>query len=290
MADEKMTLYQRLMNLDRRWVFLVLAIFIIFAFIFKVKAPLSISKEVRDVYEFVENLKEGDYILIALDYDPNAMAELHPMAYALLEQAMAKKLKVITLTLSQNGSTMAEKAVRDVADSTRIYHQIAPKYGEDYVFLGYRPYYAIIILMMGQNFRIPFPSDYYNTPLDSIPIMRGVQNYDQVKGVVDIVGGNVADAWLANANGRYHVKLALGMTGVMAADYYPYYQSEQLIGLLGGMKGAAEYEALVHNPGRATEAMGIQVYAHIVIIGFILLGNIGFLVDRSQRRKRGDKV
>ncbi len=281
---------EKLMSMDRRWVFLVLGVVVIAALLTGIKAPLSITQEVRDVYNFVEGLKEGDNLLVAIDYDPNAKAELHPMAYAILEQAMAKKLKVITLTLSQNGAGMAEQVVRDVVDSVSTYHGFSPEYGKDYVFLGYRPYYALVILGMGQNFRIPYPTDYYTTPLDSLPMMRRIQNYNQVTGVIDITGSNVADAWVANANGRYGVKVALGLTGVSAADYYPFYQSKQIFGLMGGMKGAAEYEKLTDNPGLAMEAMGVQTYAHLVIIAFILIGNIGFFLDKRARKQRGEAV
>ena len=282
-----MTLYERLLLLDRRWIFLVLSVVIIIGMFVPMNIPTSPASEVKVIYDYVESLKEGDYILVAMDYDPNAMAELHPVAYSVLEQAFAKKLKVITLTLSQNGAGMVDEALDNVIDSTKMYRGITPEYGKDYVFLGYRPYYALVILGMGQNFRVNFSSDYNNTPLDSIPMMKGIQNYDDVKCVISISGGNVADAWVANANGRYNVKVALATTGVMAADYYPYYQSEQIFGIIGGMKGAAEYEYLAHNPGPAIEAMKVQIFAHIVIIAFIVLGNIGFFMDRRAKKRAG---
>ncbi|MGB5138404.1 MAG: hypothetical protein WBP29_07710 [Candidatus Zixiibacteriota bacterium] len=280
-------MYERLLLLDRRWIFLVLAVVIIIGMFVPMNIPTTPASEVKVIYDYIESLKEGDYILVAMDYDPNAMAELHPVAYAVLEQAFTKKLKVITLTLSQNGAGMVDEALDNVIDSTRIYRNLVPEYGQDFVFLGYRPYFSLVILGMGQNFRVNFSSDYNNTPLDSIPMMKGIQNYDDVKCVISISGGNVADAWVANANGRYNVKVALATTGVMAADYYPYYQSEQIFGIIGGMKGAAEYEYLAHNPGPAIEAMKVQIFAHIVIIAFIVLGNIGFFMDRRAKRKAG---
>lgn len=285
-SEIKRTFNERLMSIDRRWIFLVLTIFVVTPLILGFQVKPVVSDEVQSIYDFVENLKEGQNLVVAIDYDPNAQAELHPMAFAIMEQVLAKKVKLITLTLSQNGAGMAEGAVRAVVDSVKMYHGFTPEYGVDYVFLGYRPYYALVILGMGQNFRIPFPQDYYNHPLDSLPIMKRVQNYDQVEGVIDITGSNVADAWIANGNGRYGVKLALGLTGVSAADYYPFYQSKQILGLMGGMKGAAEYEFLAKNPGRAMEAMGVQTFAHIVIIGFILVGNVGFFLDKRQKDRR----
>lgn len=284
-TQNNITFNQRLMSIDRRWVFLILAIFVVLPLIFGFQVKPIVSDEVKAVYDFVESLQPGQNLLVAIDYDPNALAELHPMAFAIMEQALAKKLKLVTLTLSQNGAGMAESAVKSVVDSVTTYHGFTPQYGTDYVFLGYRPYYALVILGMGQNFRIPFPQDYYNTPLDSLPLMKGIQNYDQIAGVIDITGSNVADAWIANGNGRYGVKVALGLTGVSASDYYPFYQSRQILGLMGGMKGAAEYEFLAKNPGPAMEAMGVQTFAHLVIIGFIIIGNIGFFLDKREKDK-----
>ncbi len=37
--------------------------------------------------------------------------------------------------------------------------------------------------------------------------------------------------------------MALGVTGVMAADQYPYLQSKQIFGLIPGVKGAADPDA-----------------------------------------------
>lgn len=277
-----MTLHDKLLALDRRWVFLVLTVFVVTPLFIKFSVPVTPVKEVREIYDFVEGLKPGDYILLSLDYDPGSMAELHPVAYAMLEQCYAKKLKVITLTLSATGAQMAEEIVRDVTDSCMAYHGFKPQRGIDYVYLGYKPYPGIIILGMGMNFRIPFPQDYYGTTLDSLPMMRGIKNYDNIKAVINLSAGNVSDMWVADGNARYGVKLALAMTGVMAADYYPYYQSKQVFGIIGGMKGAAEYESLCKNPGTATEAMKVQVFAHVVIIIFIFIGNLAYFIGKRK--------
>jgi hypothetical protein len=113
-------------------------------------------------------------------------------------------------------------------------------------------------------------------------MMNGIRNYDDIRGVLDISGGNITDAWIAYANGRYQVPLALGVTGVMASDYYPFLQSGQVFGLLGGMKGAAEYEVLTKRAGSASEGMKIQTVAHSLIILLILLGNIGYFLARRK--------
>lgn len=286
-----MNIFDRMMSLDRRWVFLFVALVCVITYVWPFSIPIRITNEVKEIFNYIDKLNEGDIIFLGIDYDPNALAELHPMSYAIAEQAFRKKLRVIFVTLSQNGPGMADQAIRDISDSVKLDKTYNGVFypgreiinGIDYVFLGYKPYPALVILGMGQNFRIPFPSDYYGTPLDSIPMMKGVMNYDQVKCVVDFAAGNVADMWISYGQGRYNFPLALGMTGVMGADYYPYLNSGQIFGIMGGLLGAAQYEKLADNPGPAIDGMRIQVYAHIVIILFIIIGNIGFLVSRRKQ-------
>lgn len=277
-----MNIFERMSQLDRRWIFLVLAIVVVVSLMIEFPTPIRIDDEVQSVYDSIESWEAGDYMHLAIDYDPGSLAEMHPMTYVIMEQALAKGLKVIITALSQNGPGMAEQAMLEIMDSVRILHGKEIVYGEDVIFLGYKPYPAIVIMGMGQNYRLPFPSDYYNTPLDSLPIMDGILNYDQIRGIILITGTSGIDYWIAYANGRYNAPLGVGVTGVMAADYYPYLRSGQIFGLMGGMLGAAEYEKLVGKPGPATEAMRVQVWAHMVIIAFILIGNVGYFISRRK--------
>ena len=272
-----MTFYERLMNLDRRWVYLVVGIAVIIPALYPFVVPVYVTPETKAIYDFVESLKPGDVLFLAIDYDPQAMAENHPMAKAIMRQCFSKNIKLIISALSQNGPGMAEQLISEQAK------EFNKKSGIDYCYLGYKPYPGIVILAMGQNFRIPFPTDYYGVPLDSLPMMRDVRNYDNVKAVIDITSSSAAESWIVYANGRYNVKVALGVTGVMTANYYPYYQAGQIFGLMGGLKGASEYEKLSKQGGRATQMMSIQTTAHIVIILFIVMGNIGYFMSRKKK-------
>ena len=286
-------IFDKMMRLDRRWVFLFLVIVCVITYTVPFTIPIFPEPEVKSIYNFLDSLPEGDIVLIAIDYDPNNLAELHPMTYAVVEHLWRKKVKVIFTSLSQNGPGMADQAIRDISDSlavTKTYNGV--EYpgreivnGVDYCFLGYKPYYALIILGMGQDFRLHFPNDYYGTPLDDLPMMKGVINYDQVDCVVDLSGGNITDAWIAYGQGRFNFPLMLGLTGVMTAQYYPFLGSGQVKGIMGGLLGAAQYEELADNPGRAKDGMRIQLFAHYVIILFIILGNFGYFMTRRKNQE-----
>ena len=288
-----MNFFSMLMQLDRRWVYLLLVIVCLTAYYSDFTVPTIVEDETKAIYDFIEALEPGEIIFVAVDYDPSSQAELHPMTYALVEHAFRKDLKVIFTALSQNGPGMVDQAIRDITDSLKLpktYNGIFYEgkdivNGIDYTFLGYKPYYAIVITAMGQDYRILFPSDYYGTPLDSIPMMRRVHNYDDIAIVVDISSGSITDAWISYGQGKFDFPLALGLTGVMTAQYYPFLQSKQVMGLMGGLLGAAQYEQLADNPGLAKDGMRVQLPAHLLIILFILIGNVGYLATRYKERK-----
>jgi hypothetical protein len=273
--------YDRLLRVDRRWIYLLLAIAVTIPAVFTFRVATGISSEVRDVWNYVEALEPGDNLFVAIDYDPSSLAELNPMAEAILDQAFKRDANVVVTALSQFGPQMAEEIIARVAQANNKQRNI------DYAFLGYKPYPAITILAMGTDFRVPFPTDYYGTPVDSIPMMEDIHNYRNIKAVISLASGNVADMWIQYGNAKYGVPLALGVTGVMASDYYPYLQSGQVFGLIPGMKGAAEYEMLTQKRGEGSRGMPYQMTSHLVILVFIVITNVAYVAQRRARNRAG---
>jgi hypothetical protein len=278
-----MNFLNRIVALDRRWVFLFLFVVVSMAYLLRnyFSVDITVTKEVKSIYDFIEKRNEGDKLLISFDYDPSSLAELHPMSRAIMLHCFRRGIRVVAVTLSQYGAGMVEEILREVAAEAKEAYGVDPQYGRDYCFVGYRPYPAMVILGMGENFRVFFPRDYYDTPLDSIPLMQGVRNYDDVNAVIGITSGTTADFWIVYGNARYDMPLALGVTGVMATDYYPYL-GNAIFGLIGGWKGAAEYEKLIDRSADANAGMPAQVVAHLTIVLFIMIGNIGYLLSRKS--------
>ena len=75
---------------------------------------------------------------------------------------------------------------------------------------------------------------------------------------------------------------------IQVTDVIPYVENNQILGILAGMPGAAQYEKLVENElnsmgiystsGKASSMMSAQSIAHIVIVLFIILGNISYFI------------
>ena len=273
----------KLLNIDRRYIYLCVMLASIIPFMFKMDLEVKVTPEVKSIYDFIEAQKPGSVILLGADYDPQTQAENGPQAEALLRHMFKKNLKVIIMTLSQDGAALAEMLSNSIAAE---YNKVR---GEDYVYLGFKPYFGIIILSIGQDFRISYPADFYDTPLDDIPMMKNIRNYDDLAAVIQIGGGNVTHAWLTGAHERYKVPLAIAVTAVSGPQYYATLQAGQIFGLIGGLKGAAEYEKLLldeyHRLGitaRAIQGMSVQNIVHILIILLTIVGNAAFFMKKRQ--------
>ncbi len=272
-------IWQKLLDLDRRWIYLVIGIVTFIPMLRYIGLPIKITPEVIAVYDRIESQPPGTVVMVPMEFSPSTMAELEPMARAVLIHCFSRDLRVISTALQIDGVILIEQVLRESAA------EYGKKYGEDYVFLGYKPYPEMVILGMGENFRNNFPKDYYNNDLDDLPMMAGVNNYSSVSFIVNINATSGVDYWINYANGSYGVPLALGVTAVIATDYYAFLQSEQIFGLMGGLKGAAEYERLIGRPKDvANRAMTSVSVAHVFILLFIILGNVAFFAARRSER------
>lgn len=258
----------RLLRLDRRLIFVLIALATAGPLLFPVNLPISVSPRVRAAFDTVDKLPAGSYVLMSLDYEPDIMAELQPMAKAVLRHCFRKGIKPVVLTLYPAAPGLLEEALRTTSEAEGKQRNV------DFVFLGYKSGSQSVILGLGESIRTMFPTDFWGTPLDSIPMMRGLNSYADFPLVVNLSGSNIADYYVRIAATRYRRPMILGATAVMTADYYPYLSAGQILGLIGGMKGAAEYERLIDVFGDARRGMDAQSLVHVVIVVLVILGNV----------------
>ncbi|MFC1850381.1 hypothetical protein ACFL27_09345 [candidate division CSSED10-310 bacterium] len=273
-------LLQKVGTMDRRWIFLAIFVATVIPFFFPLGLEVKLTDEVKNIYDFIEQMDEHSQpILLSFDYAPDVAAECHPMALALLRHLFSRDIKVVAVALHQAAPALALDAFTTVA---KEYNK---KYGEDYAFMGFGAGFAYMMAKMGESFPDSFPADYYGTPIGEIPLARKIQNYSSVAMVITLSGSRSYEYYITFAQAKSGVKVAAGMTAVMASDAYPFLQSGQLVGLMGGLKAAAEYEQLVGHRDRAFIGMDAQSITHILIVFFIILGNVSyFLTKRMEKR------
>lgn len=269
---------QRLMNIDRRIIFILVALAVIIPTFLKVSFPITVSDPTRQIYNYIEELPPNATVLMAFNYGPSSLAELEPMAAAVLRHCFKKGLRIIGLTLFPDGATLGDEVIKDVAEETGAVN------GEDYVYLGYRPGRIQVLLGMGSSIESIYERDYADKPLRDIPMMQDIKNYDQIDLVLDLASSSSPAWWITYTNTRYNQQIAAGVTGVMVSELYPYLQTKQLVGLMPGLLGAAEYEKLIHTPEKGTEGMSVQSFVHLLIVVLVIFGNIAFFIMRRKEQ------
>lgn len=284
-----MSLMDKLVNLDRRVIFVAIFLSVLIPVLMKLTFPEFATKMTEEIYEEIEALPPGSKILFSMDYDPPSEPELKPMTVALLRQMMTKGHDVYFMTLWAPGQQLIAQIIDEIINKEFP----EKKYGVDYVNLGYKAGGPGVIAVIVSNLEKLFPSDVSNTPLRNIPMMNGVASLRDFDAIVSVGGGWPGlPEWVQFGTDPIGKRLITGTTAVSAPLYLPYYP-RQLVGMLGGIKGAAEYESLImkNYPRFADPAMhmgiirwGPQTIAHLVIVAFIIIGNIIFFASRGKKK------
>lgn len=269
-------------NLKTRWIiFASLFVLAVLSYLITIKLKIRPSPQVQKTYDYIENLPEASIIIFSFDHEASSLPEIKPITQVILRHAFRNNIKIIGLSLFAEGTAIGYNML------TKTASEFGKEYGKDYVFLGFKPQHISAILGMGESIRGVFPEDYLGNATDSIPLMRHVDNYDSISMVISIADGDRAVQWIEYAGARYNQKILAGLTSAMITTYDPYLNSGQLFSVVGGLKGAAEYEMLCGQPGRGSRGLLAQSTAHIFIIALIIIGNVIYFRGRAGKKGRG---
>lgn len=267
-------LIEKYLKTDRRIIFLALAAMLLFPIVRPLGLPnKNIGSEVKALYEKIESLPAGSFVMISLDYDPATRPELHPQAVAILRHAFRRNLRVAMLTLNAGATGLIEEL------GERIPKDIAPGkvYGKDYVILPYQPNPSAVMTQLGMDLFAIYDLDREGSPVKGMEVFKGIKSVRDMQLGICITGTALLDSWIALTGDKYHFPFAGGVTAVSQMGYAPYLQSGQLKGLMGGMKGAADYETLTDAKEKGTAGIDALSLAHLMVIGLIVVANIMML-------------
>lgn len=272
-----MNFWQKISTIDRRIIFVLMFFAVAVPLVFNFTMPNKITPEVQDTYNFIQALPPGSVVLFSFDHDAATLPEMQPMGKALLDHVFSRGLKVIGMAFRPEGAAIGNQALLTEGKKYGLVE------GQDYVFLGYRPEITSGILGIGENIDRVYPKDYRGIPVADIPLMQKVHNYKDIALVISVSDDDTPVYWINYANARYHEAIVPAITAVMATTFYPFLQEKQIIGMVPGLKGAAEYEQLIHQIGAASYGMSAQSTAHLLIVLFVIIGNAGYFM--LSRRK-----
>jgi len=286
---------QKLLNIDRRIIYLLVAIGALIPIIRPIGLPVVPTEPVQGLFDELEGLEAGDAVIISYDYGPSSEPELNPMADAIMRHCFTKDLRVMIVAIFPLGGV--NMAIKELEKIVAEYPDLV--YGDDYVNLGYKDGGQAPMKAMAVSIKEVFPTDVDGTSTDGMPIVEDVRNYDDVELVISLATGIIGEWWADLVNAQFDVPVAIGCTAVSAPKYYAFFRSKQMVAVLGGLRGAAEYEELVkreypeiaaiyEKPEEmvisATTGMDVQSIVHVIIIAFIIFGNVMFFASKKKGR------
>lgn len=286
----KKGLLERLQFIDRRYIFIFIALAVIIPLLLGLRFEEEPSPIVLALYDKIDNLPAGSRLLMSFDYGPTTAPEIQPMVDVILRHAATRGLKIYLMAVWATGQSLTVQTVENVLQPEFPSYE----YGIDYVNLGYKAGNQGLIRVIVDDMKRMYSTDANGTDIDEIPIMKQVASLKDFDLIVSFGGGFPGiKEWILFAGDPGGIPIGGACTAVSAPQLYPYYPN-QMVGLLGGIKGAAEYESHVLNtypdtfgkrPTPGMNMMVAQMVAHIVIMLFIVFGNVMYFIYRGKERK-----
>ncbi|MER3473299.1 MAG: hypothetical protein C4335_04555 [Armatimonadota bacterium] len=278
----------RLQTIDRRWIYLSIWVACALPFVVNIKLPVYVSPETRRLYEFIEKCPPGKVVLVDSAWDAGSQGENWGQVEVVFEHLFRKRIPFIvtSVEITPLGPQFADKVI------DKLVREKFPdrKYGVDWVNLGYTKGGWQALQQIARDIRQQYKKDSRGYSLDDaekLPLMQRVRNIEDIYLVYSVTYSPMED-WIPFVHGVYGTPIAFGCAGIQSTTYYRYLLSGQLVGMLVGVRGAAEYDALLHPNIRERDSMGTrlivpQAFGHLVIIVAVILGNIGYFAARRRK-------
>lgn len=292
-----MNLFVKLQAIDRRILYLLIALVVTVPLIIRpARHPKVIFPEVRNAFAIIDKVPKGKIVLISTIWGPGTEPENKPQTQAIMRHCFQNGIPFAVVSWDPAGTKMTFDDGNKIAAEVTKEGKYGPKkYGVDWVHFGYKNTNAMLPLIRGLADNIPNAmdnKDINNTPLSQLPALKGIKRAsDNIGAAVEITPSATIETWISFFHTPTHVPLIYCPTAVMAAEGYPYLDAGSLAGMLNGVIGAAQYEALIGQANVKTDASATTwaLSATLVyILILIILGNVGLYASkRSVNLRRG---
>ena len=281
-----MSLLERAQDIDRRWIYLLLWVFVLIPLLNPLGLPVPIGRDSRNWKNYIDNMPEGSVIFVSIDYSPAGMPEIFPMTIATMRHlwglTQEKNWRIVVISVFNTGPLVFDFLL-DRVDPAADYGLV---YGEDWIELGWFPGGEIGMATLATDIWAQFPRDYIqDQSISQWPIMKNIKIAEDVNLLVEIGGGNPGPVeWLRQWNEPYGVPFIIGTFGTAAPALAPFLDSGQISALLPGMTASVEYEILIKELGLAAAASDALSMSHLLIVLLVLIGNVAFFTSGDFKK------
>jgi len=277
-----MGFWEKAQSLDQRWIYLLLVL-VIAGILFKpVGLAVEIKKETQAAYDAIDKLPASSIMWLGAEYDAASAPELMPAMMSVMRHALRKDVRIVGGAMWEQGGNMIERAWNNIKAEFPN-----KKYGEHFVNVGYKPGGGIFLQkMLSSVSDAVLGVDARGTQLSQLPLMGEFKTLKDAKLVFAFLAGDPGtNDWVKHVTDPNKITYVAAATSVSVPGAMVFVQSGQMTGLIAGLSGAAEYEMLIKTPGRATAGMDAQSFTHVLVLLFIILGNIGYVMQKGKKAK-----
>jgi hypothetical protein len=276
-----MSTFKKTMFRDRNLVAWLLVIVIAVLYVRPIGIPLVISPSVRAWYTFDTTLGPASKpALISVDYTTGTIPEGQPALTVITKDLMKRGVAMVFVGFGTPDATSLMQTVFDSVGIAKIY-----KYGVNYVGIGYIPGGEVAIATLATEFQNVAKTDAYGTSTANLQLTKNIKNHEDFSAVFGFDTTNSYIFWIRNWAVPYKIPLYQYITAQNMPQIASYFAVGQVQGYMGGIPGAAQYEALSGFLGDAIRSTDVLSMTHIIAILLIVGGNILYFTRRGKRKK-----
>lgn len=275
-TSEKRGLLEKVKNIDRKLMFALMAILMAVPYFRPLGLPMEISVNTNEFYDLIESAEAGDVVLIYSDYDLSNMPSVGGGIIGSTKQLIRLGLKAVYVTVQPQGPLVFETHMRP------IFEEAGYKDGVDFVNLGYATGGLAMVARIADDIKAVYTEDWLGRDVDDMPMMKDISNHEDFAFVLCYASGSVfAEQWYV----KYGTTILATPMAVEFMQSYPLYEAGSIAAMLNGPRGCAEYEQLLKAPGWANQSIDAISIGHLLILTFMVIGNITFFIDKYKGGK-----
>ena len=276
-----MSLLDKLQNIDRRWIYLLTWLFVLFPLLNPLGLPVPIGRESQVWKEYLDNIPNDSVIMFSMDYGVSGMPELFPMTVStmhyLWSNCQANNWKIVVVAFWVQGPLVFDT----VLDQLNPESTYGVEYGVDWIELGWIPGSETGMAALATDIWGQAPRDFIeDQPLTAHPIMENIRTAEDVDLIISIETGTPGlPEWLRQWETPFGVPIIVGCIGVSVPGMAPYLASGQLSALMPGLTSSGEFEVLINRPGLAVAGLDAVSMSHLLVVCLVLIGNIAYFAS-----------
>ncbi len=249
--------------------------------------PVGMPAELAGALQAVQAIPEGAPVLVATDYQPSLVSEMEAAAAPVFDQMLLLRHPRLTfISTSETGGILTERFIAGPLAGHSYENRVT------YLNLGYLPGGLMGIRAFSQNPSLTMPYDIALKPAwDSAPV-QGVSSLSQFAAIILITdNADSARAWIEQTTSlRGSIPFVVISSAQASPMIQPYYNSEQINGLVSGLYGGALFEQNnAGRPGTARKYWDAYSVTMLLTMAFVVVGGLWNLAlgmrDRNSAKE-----